>query len=131
LSEPRKTRYAGFVIIAVLIFGLLALSSQRGIDTQIEGAIFLSLGALIAWSIVRASRARADAQRSDQRFEQIEGRLGAIEQQLGTRLRKLEESVAQIQAAIASQPLRPSASEPAAGAACTMPVRPQLTWPGG
>lgn len=123
MNEPRKTRYAGFVIIALVILGFLVLPSDRSTDTQIIGAIFLSLGALIVWTIVRAARAREDARQSDQRFEQIEGRLGAIEQQLGTRLRKLEESVAQIQAAIASQPLRPPASEPAPGAAAE-PAKP-------
>ena len=96
MTEPRKSRYAGFVILAVLIFGLIVVSSMRGTDVQILGSIFLILGALVVWTIVRAVR-------QYQRFREIEGRLGAIEYQLGTRLKKLEESVAQIQVQLASR----------------------------
>ena len=63
---------------------------------QILGCIFVLLGGLIAWAIVGSWRRR-------QQWLEFEGRLGAIEQQLGTRLRKLEEGLAQIQAAGASR----------------------------
>ncbi len=105
MTEPRKPRYAGFVIIAIVIFGLLVLSSTRRTDTQIIGGIFLVLGALVVWTIVRAVRLHS-------RFQEIDGRLGAIEHQLGTRLRKLEESVAQLQVAVASRGFGGPAAEP-------------------
>ncbi|HXZ20773.1 MAG TPA: DUF2339 domain-containing protein, partial [Candidatus Acidoferrales bacterium] len=127
MNEPRKTRYAGFVIIAVLFFGLLVISSQRGLDTRIEGAFFLSLGALIAWMIVRALRAREDARRAEERFEEIEGRLNAIQQHLAGRVNKLEEDLARLQ----SGTVPPGVQQPAgeAKAATAEPAKPTPVQP--
>ena len=110
MTEPRKSRYAGFVILGVLIFGLIVVANMRGTDVQILGSIFLMVAALVVWTIVRAVR-------QYQRFREIEGRLGAIEYQLGTRLRKLEESVAQLQVAVASRGAGTAAAAPAPTAA--------------
>ena len=81
----------------MLMFGLLVLSALRSSDERIIGVILLALGAWLVWSIVRAVRAREDAR-------MVEDRLAALEYQLGTRLRALEEQVARLSQALASRP---------------------------
>jgi len=133
VSENSRPRYAGVVIIVIVIFGLLILASARS-DTQIIGSVFLVLGALVVWSIVRASRQR-------QWWEEVNGRLGAVEQQLGTRLRKLEEEVAKLSVAVAARPavapgtgapVAPDAAKPASAPpvpSAVSPVHPTVPAP--
>ena len=124
VEEPRKTRYAGFVIVAALLFGLIIVGSQEYGESQILGAVLLCLGAMVVWTIVRGIRANEDRQAAERRSSEIDGRLGAIEQQLGTRLRQLEETVAQMKAATASQPFRAPGTELASGVKAAEPEKP-------
>jgi uncharacterized membrane protein len=97
VTEPRKPRYAGFVILAALVFGLLVTLVSPSEEFRIEGTILLVLGGLLAWAILAAVRKR-------QRDAESNGRLAALEYQMGTRLRKLEEEVARLAVAIAARP---------------------------
>jgi len=116
------------VIIVAVIIGILVAGSNRGMEAQILGSIFVLVCGLIAWSIVRSWRQR-------RQWQEFEGRLGAIEEQLGTRLRKLEEGVAKIQAATEfrgpatapAQQVSPAATEiakPVQAPAAVQPVQP-------